>query len=433
VLLLFVSCSAFLAPTAGAIISPGNKVQTLPDGKGIRIVVEGNFELYFNATNGGEITEYFDLMIDPSRSRNLANIGWKPYYNLLPLFSSIFYNPYSWKVLSTGGDPNAMMRLIANTSEYVILQASSRIMSRLGEVARDTHGNTIYVNSTWIIRNSGLISVERTFFVPSYAIVPSGWRWYPFYLTRRAGFGYNGIFGMFNTTYAYASIVNEVTYRDVFTLFSPLPKDAMRVFGVALPFSNSSIGGDGAHSILIAYKYDELVNADEWRSDNYYSEGNQITESGAVHEFSKAVNVSTHTYHMMLNLTRQPISQQSVQDFAKYYANNPEEAYLLKVGVTTDKPTYQYNDSYTVSASGVSYFNLTEVTAKLTVTDSIGNAIFGKNYGPGDLTQGQAFNTTLLRGTISPYIQKGYYTVKFQIFSSAGITIASDSKVVHVI
>jgi len=419
---------------AYAFMNRENGIEIFSDRNGIRVFVKDEFEFYFNKTNGGEITEYFDLMVDPSRSRNLANIGWKPYYILLPLFASLFYRPPNpEKVFSTGGDANAELWLIGNTSEYAILQSSSRVMSRSGEVTRDAYGNVIYVNSTWVIRASGLVSVERTFFVPNYMTIMPGWRWYPFYLTRRAGFNYDGTFYIFNTTYTHVSVVNEEIYRDIFGLFPLLPNDTRRVFGVALPFSNTSIGGDGAHNILIAYKYDEMLNVNEWRSDNYHSQRNNITESGAVHEFSKATNVSAHTYHIMVNFTRQRIDERSVQDFAKYHANNAKASCLLQTNVTTSKSTYSHGDSYKIYGSGVSYYNLTEITAKLAIEDSVGQVIFLKNYGPGNLTEGQRFNATLFNGTVPPSARKGNYTIAFQIFSSVGIIIASDRKTIEVV
>jgi len=417
-----------------AVASSKDSMQVIADENGIRVVV-GDVELYFNATNGGEITEYFDLTVDPDRLRNLVNIEWKPWYNLLPLFASLFYNPhkpvYPKLLLSTGGDPSAKLWLISDTSEYVILQSSSKIMSRTGAFAKDAYGNAIYVNSTWIVRNNGLISVERTFFVPTYATVPSGWRWYPFYLTREAGFDYNGTFYMFNTTYTYASIVNRDMYRDDFNLFSILPEDTSYVFGVALPFSNTSIGGDGTHNILVAYKHDELVNVNEWRTDNYHSDTNEITEGGAVYEFSEATNVSTHTYHMMVNFTHQPIDGQSVQDFAKYYADNTVASYLMETNVTTDKFTYTYGDSYTFYASGLSYYNLTGVTARLTIEDNVGKVIYVRDYRSGNFIEGQSFNATVLSGTVGG--GEGNYTITFQIFSVALIVIASDFTTITVI
>lgn len=401
---------------------------------GIRVVFD-DVELYFNASNGGEITEYFDLTTDPNRSRNLVNMGWRPYRNLLPLFASLFYKPSQADlVFSTGGDPNARLWLISNTSEYVILQSSSRIMSRSGQVAKDAYGNAIYVNSTWIIRNSGLVSVERTFFVPTHVVIPSGWRWYPFYLTRKAGFNGNATFYMFNTTYAYASAVNETTYRDIFDLFSFLPNDTRGVFGTALPFSNTSIGGDGTHNILIAYKYNELLSVDKWKSDNYQSNKNNVTEGGAVHEFSEASNVSTHTYHVIVNFTHQLIDERSVQSFASYYADNTSIALLMECSMTTNKEeAYKPGDYYAFYGSGISYYDLTGLTAGFTVKNSSNSVLYRRNYGPGDITGEETFSLTLLSGNVSPDAISDNYMIIFQISSFAGIVIAFSNQTVTVV
>lgn len=427
-LLLLFSQSILLVSITNVAAVSKDSIQAIADQNGIRVVV-GDVELYFNATNGGEITEYFDLTVDPDR--NLVNMRWKPWLNLLPLFASLFYKPvYPRPLLSTGGDPNAKLWLISDTDEHVILQSSSRIMSRTGAFAKDAYGNAINVNSTWIVRHNGLITVERTFVVPTYATVPSGWRWYPFYLTREAGFGYNGTFYMFNTTYTDPSVVNRDTYRDKFDLFSLLPEDASHVFGVALPFSNTSLGGDGTHNILVAYKYDELVTVNEWRTDNYHSDRNDITEGGAVYEFSDATTVSTHTYHMMVYFTHQPIDEQSVQDFAKYYADNTVMAHIMETNFTTDKSTYTHGDPYRFYASGLSHYNLNEVTARLTIEDDAGKVIYVKDYRPYNFTEGQSFNSTVLSGTVSG--GEGNYTITFQIFSFARIVIASDRTTITV-
>jgi hypothetical protein len=429
-LLLLVTCSAFPVPIRQASASSNDSVQVSPDGNGIRIVVR-DIELYFNATNGGEITEYFDLTVDPSRSRNLANVRWKPYYNLLPLFTSLFYKPpYPTLVLSTGGDPNAKLWLTSNTSQYVILQSSSRIMGRAGEVAKDNQGNAIHVNSTWIIRSTGLVSVERAFLAPGNATFSSGWRWYPFYLTRTAGFGYNGTFCLFNTTYAYTSIVNQATYRDSFVSFRLLPNDTRHVFGVALPFSNTSIGGDGTHNILIAYKYDELTSVNKWKSDSYYSQRNNILEGGAAHEFSKTTNISTHTYHMIVNFTHEPINEKTAQSFADYYADNPSIAGPIESSVTTNKDLYNPGDYYVFSVSGISHYNVARITARFTVVNSSNRTMYRQNYGPGNIAAGQTFKLTLLKGIVAPIPDD--YTVSFQILSPFGIVISSSSKVITV-
>ena len=52
-LLLLVSYSTFLVRINDASANSAN-IQAFPDGSGIRIVVR-DIELYFNATNGGEI------------------------------------------------------------------------------------------------------------------------------------------------------------------------------------------------------------------------------------------------------------------------------------------------------------------------------------------------------------------------------------------
>jgi len=407
------------------------KIAVFLEDDGVRVVFN-DVHLYFNASNGGEITEYYDLLVDPGRSRNLVNLNWNPWNNLLPLFASLFYRPhiYPEQFFSTGGDSNAMLRLISNTSQYVILQASSRIMSRFGQVAKDAYGNVIYVNSTWIIRDDSLVSVERTFFLPTYATVPSGWRWYPFYLTRRAGFGSDATFYLFNTTYAYSSVVNEATYRNFFDFYPVLPNDNKGVFGVAAPFYNTSIGGDGTHNILVAYKYNEFIGVDEWRSDNYHSDTNAITEAGPVYEFREAKNFYTHVYHALVNFTHQPVNDKTLQDFASYYADHPSVALLMECSVTSNKDLYTPGDYIAFFGSGISYYNLTGLMAKFLVTNSLNRVVYQQNYGPGNIVAGQTFNVTLLAGTVQPFPDD--YTLSFQIFSQAGIMLTSNSKVITV-
>ena len=427
--LLLACCLTFLVPTGKAFAVSSKSLQVSPDSNGIRIVAN-DVELYFNKTNGGEITEYFDLTVDPSRSRNLVNIRWKPWENLLPLFTSLFYKPpNATLVLSTGGDTSAMLWLASNTSEYVILQSSSRIMGKAGEISKDIYGNNVYVNSTWIIRATGLISVERAF-VSSSATFASGWRWYPFYLTRTASSNYNLTFYMFNTTYAYSSIVNPMIYRDTFSSFSPIPNDTRHIFGVALPFANISIGGDGSHNMLIAYKYDELVDVDQWKSDNFYSTGNNITEGGAVYEFGKATNISTHTYHMIINCTHQSIDEESLKSFASYCADNMSIALPMECSITTDKDLYKPGDCYSFYGSGTVHYDFTRLTARFSVTNSSGWIMYRRDYGPGNVTANQTFKQLLLNGIVSS--NPGNYTSAFQIFSQYGIIISSSSKTITV-
>ena len=60
-------------------------IKTKRESDGIRVALS-DFELFFNSSNGGEITEYFDLTKDPGRLRNLVNIEWRPWFSLLPFF-----------------------------------------------------------------------------------------------------------------------------------------------------------------------------------------------------------------------------------------------------------------------------------------------------------------------------------------------------------
>jgi hypothetical protein len=403
----------------------------LQDENGIRISV-ADLEIYFNATNGGEITEYFDLLLDPARSNNLVNMEWKPYYNLMPLFTSLFYNPYKGLVLSTGGDPSATTRLIEKTTEHAILQTSARLMSLAGQVGKDVGGNPIYVNSTWIIRNNGLISVERTFSVATYTVVPSGWRWYPFYFTRKNGFGDNGTFNMFNTTFTYASVVNHSSYVNEFQSYPVIPIDEHHVFGMGIPFSNTNLGGDGTHNLMIAYQYDELINVTEWRSDNYHSTRNIVTETGGVHEASQPIYFQTHTYHMLINLTHQPADEASFQDFARYFADNPSIGSIMKCSIGTNKDVYSPGDYYAFQVNGTSFYDLTEIKAKLTARNSSNQTIYQKEYGPANTTSGATFKITVLSGTIPTTPTPGNYTISFEIFSPFGIVIASDAKTITI-
>jgi hypothetical protein len=399
---------------------------------GVRVVFS-DVELFFNASNGGEITEYYDLLMDPDRSSNLVNLGWEPYGNLLPLFSSLFYLPHVFGetvLFSTGGDNNAVLRVIANNSQYVVLQASSRIMNKLGQVARDANGNIIHVNSIWVIRNDGLVSVERTLSIPTYASIPSGWRWYPFYLTRNAGFYPNATFCLFNSTYVSSSIVNATSYINYFEYYPVIPKDTEGVFGVAVPFCNTSIGGDGTHNIIIAYKYDELIGVDEWRSDNYYSDANSILEAGSVYEFPEAFYFSTHTYHALVSFSHQQLNDQTLTEFADYYADNPFIAPLMEVTVSSAKDTYTPGEYFAFLGSGVSYYNLADLIGKITVNNSLNNTVYQRNYGPGSTTAGQAFSIILLSGTVQPLPDD--YTFIFQISSKDGVLIASSTKTITI-
>lgn len=420
-------------PVCVPVEAVGNKeaIRAIPDENGVRVVFS-DVELYFNASNGGEITEYYDLSLDPLRSRNLVNISLgRPFYNLFPLFTSCFYNSYKGIVLSAGGDSDATVALIANTSEYIILQSSSRIMSHTGLVAKDSEGNPIYMNTTWVIHSNGSFFIERTFCAKASVLIPQGWRWYPFYLTRVMGFSQNGTFYLFNTTYMSTHLVDDETYINKYSHFPIIPTDERGVFGIAVPFSNTTVGGDGGHSIIIAYRHRELMDANEWRSDNFHSAKHQVTESGPVHEFEECLNVSSHTYHMQVKFTHQPVHDGSVKEFAVGFANYTRAWSLLECAVITEKTAYFPGEKLVIQANGTSYYNITNIIGKLLITDTNGEIVYAKHYGPTNLNGGQTFSKILFNQIVQP--RPGNYTATFQIYSSAGILIASDSTAINVI
>ncbi len=435
-LVVFLLSSTFLSSAAISQSQAHNSAESgldvYADNNGVRVVFS-DVELFFNASNGGEITEYYDLSMDPNRTNNLVNMGWEPYGNLLPLFASLFYKPHvlgETVLFSNGGDNSAILNVIANNSQYAVLQASARIMNRQGEIARDVNGNTIYVDSLWVIRNDGLVSVERTISLPTYAIIPSGWRWYPFYLTRNAGFDTNATFYMFNSTFVSSSIGNHTSYVNYFEYYPVIPTDAQAVFGIAVPFSDTSIGGDGAHGIIVAYRHNELIGVDEWRSDNLYSDELAIAESGPVHEFSEPFQLSTHTYHSLVNFTHQKLDNQTLKDFAGYYASNPFIAPLMEVTVSSAEDAYNPGEYIAFFGSGIAYRSLAGLMAKLVVQNPLNQTVYQQTYGPGTISGGQSFNVTLFSGIVQPY--PNVYRFSFQIFSQDGALIASDSKVITI-
>lgn len=397
--------------------------------QGVRIVFN-DAEFYFNASNGGEITEYYDLLADPPRSRNLANISitGRLMGNLFPLFTSAIYNPYIESDYSTGGDPNASVNLVEKTNESIIVYTTSRMMNRSGLIVTNTAGYPVYINTTWTFDNStGLIFVERTFSIPTSFNLQSGWRWYPFYFTRNAGFRYNGTFYFFNTTYTKTVISNATSYQNIYNLFPIIPEDNKSIFGVAMPFSNASIEGDGTHNVIITYYYD-FLNVSEWKSDtsNILPTYN-ITEAGAVHEFSEPVNIITHTYRAVVNFTHQQINESNVIGYAKYV----DSLYpLVELNLTTDNEVYYPGDAYTISVSGTSQYNLTNLTLKLVATNNSG-IYFENEYGSKNYTKGETFSTVLFRGNISNE-SSGNLTFTAELVSQTGAVEASDSKTVIV-
>ncbi|MFB3890205.1 MAG: hypothetical protein ACE14S_12000, partial [Candidatus Bathyarchaeia archaeon] len=255
--------------------------------------------------------------------------------------------------------------------------------------------------------------------------VPAGWRWYPFYLTRTAGFAPSGTFCVFNTTHVDTVIMNETAYRNFFEYYPVMPKDTSGIFGVAAPFENLAIGGDGTHNILVAYWYDELIGVDEWRSDNYHSNTRDILETGPMHEFSETKNFTTHAYHALVHFTHQDVNEARLTEFARYLADNPTIGRLMECSLSSNKEVYHPGDHIEFYLSGTTYHNLTGVTAKLTARNSAYRVIYQQDYGPGDLRAGQVFNITLYEGTVQPLPSS--YTISFEIFSQAGIPIAFSS------
>jgi hypothetical protein len=173
-----------------------------------------------------------------------------------------------------------------------------------------------------------------------------------------------------------------------------------------------------------------MINADQWKSDNYYSTKNNITEAGAVYEFSKTTNISTHIFHMIVNFTHQPIDEKSIQSFANYYADNPSIALPMEISVTTNKDLYKPGDYYAFYGSGTSHYDLTHLTARLTVTNSSNWIMYRRDYGPANIAAEQTFNLTLLKGIVAPYPDN--YTILFQIFSPFGMVLSSSSKTITV-
>lgn len=395
--------------------------------QGIRVTFY-DAEFYFNATNGGEITEYYDLIIDPSRSRNLANIDifGRLQGNLYPLFTSAIYNPYIQSDYSTGGDYNAKVSLLEETNDSITVFTASRIMNRIGLTAKDSYNNPVYINTSWTFdKQTGLIFVERTFSTGSSFNLPQGWRWYPFYFTRNNGFTNNGTFYFFNTTFTKTVTTTPASYENRYNLFPVFPHDDKGIFGVAMPFVNKNIEGDGTHNAIVIYNEDELVNVTEWKSDTSNNLTNwNITWAGAVHEFNKPVNITTHTYHAVVRFTHEPVNEKNVQKYARYV----DSIYpLMEINLTTNKDVYRRGEPYTISVSGTSNQNLSNITSKLTAANDTG-IYFEKKYKTYSYTKGETFSALLADGYIQANDTAGNRTFSFQLVSQTGAIIATDSK-----
>jgi len=404
--------------------------------KGVNVTLAGRFELYFNATNGGEITRYYDLSIDPSRRNNLVLPVNQSYqqpspYNLLPLFSSILYNPSveRFKALgSTGGDGNAILNVLGNDTDYVILQTTARIMDAAGGVFGDVYGNANYINSTWLIRSDGYIFLERTLYTQDYAVMQGKYRWYPFYLIRTTGFTDTATFYLFNTTYAYTYTVSRDTYKNDYKVYPKLPVDENGYFGVAAPFSNTSLGGDGTSSIILVYDLGSSSGISEWKSDCFTdSSGFGGTEFGAVHEFDVDYNITTLSYHAMIVLTHDLVTEHNATTFAVDFSKNPVFP-LAKTSLTADKIFYELGEPFVINVSVAFDYNMINLSKTLTLTDEFGHTLWHNNYGIVNVSRGETWsNVQLLNHTISAIIASDDYTFTFRLLSEQGIAVGSDS------
>lgn len=392
------------------------------EGDNIRITLN-DVELLFNATNGGEVTEYYDLSVDPER--NLANMSLiqSPLSPLCSLTSSVFFLSKQ-NCYGTGFDTNAEVRVTGNSSDYVILQTSSKLMNREGRIAKDLRGHVIHINSTWLFLNDGHIFLERILFAPNGANVPPRWSWYPLYMTRTLGFSTTGTFYMFNTTDAFTTTVDWGVIGSYGSL-PVFPNDMNSIFGIAAPFSNASLGGDGGHNILLIYKYNEL-DISEWRSDNYNGDLWQ-TGFGAKHRFDKNTEISAHKFYASIHFTHQVVSEHDTVEYAKEYKDATAFP-LFTCNITTNEPVFHRGDLIQVFVSGKSYYTLNLLKARLTAKNNYGELFLLRNYGPFTASENFSFtNHLLMNETISQNAKHGNYTLTFQILSSLNVVIAQNS------
>ncbi|MDD5614940.1 MAG: hypothetical protein PHH85_01925 [Candidatus Methanoperedens sp.] len=292
--------------------------QTLLTSTGIRLTIK-DFELYFNTLNGGEITEYYDLTADPGRQRNLANINipGEMQGDLWPLFTTAIYNPYQQKDFATGGYGRGIANLVYDSPELTRIYTASRLADIYNVEARNAAGEKPEVHTYWTIeKGSGLIYVKRTFTIPSSLYLTAGWRWYPFYFTRNAGFTYNGTFYFFNQSVSNEYITNKDSYMNQYSVYPVFPNDGLGITGIAMPFGDLSKEGDGTHNAIIYYNYNDPWPVSEWKSDTSNGIFN-ITWGGSVHEFQAPVNLTTHTYYAVVQLTHSPITKDGMINLAR--------------------------------------------------------------------------------------------------------------------
>lgn len=399
---------------------------------GVRVIT-GDVELYFNATNGGEITEYYDLKWDPLRQKNLANISvlQGPAQPYISLFVSAFQKLGTGIRYGTGGDVNATVTVMSNAPDYVIVQTTSRFLSPGRQVLKDTDSIPIYCNTTWVILDNASIYVERVFHVSTSLNMPPGGRWYPFYSTRTLGFNDTATYYMFNTTYAFTTTVSEETYSPLYDSFPIFPNDSNDVFGIAVPFANQSLGGDGAHNIIVVYRYDaQALNVSEWKSDSYNGQIYQ-TGYGLVHEFSNSTAMFAHSYRMFIKFTHQDIDEYCITDYAEYFQNTPAFP-LFEVQISTNKKIYEVGDFITVHVSGASYYDLTGLTAKYIVADSGGGTIYAKYFDPFNASRTLRFSEFPLSEATIPDDVKPEYVFTFQVVSEMGVVTSQSSTRIYI-
>jgi hypothetical protein len=404
-----------------------NNLHYYLEGDSVRVILD-DVELYFNATNGGEITEYYDLCVDPER--NLANMSLirdPPQRPLCSLTSSVFYLSRS-SSYGTGFDMNAEVQVIGNSTDYVVLQTSSKLVNLNGQIAKDLQGHVLHVNSTWILFSDGHVFLERTLCALYGIEVPSGWGWYPLYVTRTLGFNSKATFYMFNTTDAFTTTA-DWNVVGTYSSLPVFPNDMNGIFGIAAPFSNVSLGGDEGHNIVLIYKYNELDIA-EWKSDNYNGDVWQ-TGFGAKHIFEKSTRISTHKFCASIYFTHQMVSEQNVVEYAEEYKNAAVFP-LFTCNITTNAPVFHRGDLIQVFLSVKSYYNLDFLRASHIANNSYGNLFQLGSYGPFSAPENfSVTNYMLLSNTVSQSAEYGNYTLTFQISSSL-MVIAQNSTAIAI-
>jgi hypothetical protein len=396
------------------------------EGENIRVTMN-DIELLFNATNGGEITEYYDLSADPNR--NLANMSLiqSPLRPLCSLTNSVLYLTRE-ECYGTGFDTNADVRVAGSSSNYVILQTSSELINKAGRIAKDLGGSAIHIDSTWLFLSDGHVFLERIFSASNGANL-SGWFWYPLYMTRTLGFDNTATFYMFNTTDAFASTLDWETL-EYYNNAPVFPNDTNSIFGIAAPFSNTSLGGDGGHNIILTYKYNEL-GIKEWKSDNYNGNLWQ-TGFGAKYRFEKNTEIFTHKFYATIHFTHQDISERDTVEYAQQFKDITAFP-LFSCNITTNKQVLHRGDLIQVFVSGKSYYALNLLKAKLIVKNSYGETILLQNYGPFNAPENFSFtNHLLMNEIVSQNAKYNNYTLTFQILTPLSMVIAQNSTMITV-